>query len=413
MAHAYHPVESWVRRLRSALILREVLPASVDDHLYIPLEQRELSELPALGAAALRAGDPLLAYSAFDRLQQALGSQTPSALYGLLAQALHQLGRFAEATDMVNRGLGPHAALVTPPPVADEQSLLARWGGQETPVVSILCTAYNHERYIEQALHGFLGQDTGFRFEVLIHDDASTDRTADILREWQSRYPSIIRTTLQRENQFRRGVRPMELLLASARGRYIATCEGDDYWIAPSKLERQVAFLEAHADFSCVAHNYYHLVELNPAVRPWIATREERVFTPRQLMAMRRLFWAPTLVFRKLFDRVPRERALAALGDQFFTAYLGSFGAGMYFEDLIGTVRRENPFSTWSPLNDVAKERQRVQTWMAIVYLHTAAGRSQSAADMLAKIAASPLHPDLKQQIADECERKYTNLLAA
>lgn len=376
------------------------------------IESASVPALPELGRAALTGGEPALALMAFERLAKALGANTPPAVFGLQAQALHLLGRYGDASDRVNSGLGDQARLIVTPPAASEAQLLARWRGDATPVVSILCTTFNHERYIEQALHGFLSQDTEYAFEVLVHDDASTDRTAEILREWQARYPTVLRTTLQTENQFRRGVRPMELLLAQARGRYIATCEGDDYWVAPSKLQRQVAFLEAHPDFSCTAHNYYHLQEAIARVEPWIKTREQRVFTPRQLMAIQRLLWAPTLVFRRTFDRIPPERALAAVGDQFFTAFIGTFGAGMYFEDLIGSVRRENSFSTWSPLDATAKERMRVRTWMAVVCLHANAGRTEGVNDVFAKIAKSPLDPAEKQRIIDEALMANATLAA-
>src|SRR5204862_3633855 len=104
-------------------------------------------------------------------------------------------------------------------------------------------TTYNHERYIDNAIRGFLSQDCAYPFEILIHDDASTDRTQDVIRHWQQRYPQLIKPVLQTENQKSKGVRPFELLLAKARGDYVATCEGDDFWVDPAKLQRQVGYL--------------------------------------------------------------------------------------------------------------------------------------------------------------------------
>jgi len=377
------------------------------------IERANLAELPELGAAALKRGDPMLALLAFNQIEQRLGAKTPAAVHGLQATCLHSLGRFAEADAKVSEGLGAAAATIATPPVFTEHELLTRWNGNSTPVVSIICTTYNHERYIEQALRGFLSQDTVFPFEILVHEDASTDRTADIIREWQSRYPTIIRATLQVENQFRKGVRPFELMLREARGAYVAVCEGDDYWIAPDKLQQQVSFLEQYREFSCCAHNYYHFVESALSIRPWIATREMRVFTPRQLMGIARLFWLPTLVFRRQFDTMPPERALAPIGDQFLTSYLGTFGPGMYFESLMGAVRRENAHSTWSPLDATAKERIRVRTWMAVIRMHAAAGRSQAVTDVLAKVSASSLDPAEKAALIEECLMVHPEIQAA
>lgn len=349
-----------------------------------------LEDLPQAALAAVKLAQWELALRGFVRCQQALQAKTPRNVYGLAAMCLHQLKRYDEAGRWVAQGLGDQGALLAIGPVHTEAELLRRWGG-EPPVVSIVCTTYNHVRYIESALRGFLSQDCGFPFEILIHDDASTDGTQQVIRQWQRQYPQVIRAVLQTENQFSKGVRPFELLLAQARGDFVATCEGDDFWIDPAKLQRQVSFLQAHPEFSCSAHNYYHFVETALTVRPWTGVRHDHVLSPRQLMGLSRLLWLPTLVFRKTFTALPPERALAPIGDQFLTSYLGTQGRCMYFEGMLGAVRRENEFSTWSPLSGQQKERIRVKTWTALVALHERLGNLQAVADLKAKIAASPL----------------------
>lgn len=124
-------------------------------------------------------------------------------------------------------------------------------------LVSVLCTAYNHEEYIRSALEGFVTQETSFGFEVLVNDDASTDGTAAIIREYEAKYPELIRPFYQTENQFSKGVGYIyeQIFYPQARGKYLAYCEGDDYWTDPSKLQRQVDFLEAHPDYSACVHN--------------------------------------------------------------------------------------------------------------------------------------------------------------
>ena len=122
--------------------------------------------------------------------------------------------------------------------------------------VSVVCTAYNHEKYLRDALESFVGQETDFPFEVLVNDDASTDGTAAILREYAERYPAIIRPFYQEKNIFSRGGNIYdEVFYPVARGEYIAACEGDDRWTDPHKLQRQVDFLDAHPEYSACEHN--------------------------------------------------------------------------------------------------------------------------------------------------------------
>ncbi len=123
------------------------------------------------------------------------------------------------------------------------------------PRVSILCITYNHARFIRDALDGFVMQKTNFPFEVLIHDDASTDGTADIIREYATKYPDIIKPILQTENQWSRGVSISKVYQwPRIRGEYVAMNEGDDYWTDPYKLQRQVDFMDAHPDYSICFH---------------------------------------------------------------------------------------------------------------------------------------------------------------
>lgn len=122
--------------------------------------------------------------------------------------------------------------------------------------VSVFCTAYNHKPYIAETLESFLSQKTDFPFEVLVTDDASTDGTTDVLYEYAEKYPDVIRFFHQEENRFSRGGNLYEeVMYPNARGKYIAYCEGDDYWCDSTKLQQQVDFLEANPDYSACVHN--------------------------------------------------------------------------------------------------------------------------------------------------------------
>lgn len=124
-------------------------------------------------------------------------------------------------------------------------------------IVSISCITYNHAPFIRQCLDGFLSQKCNFSFEVLIHDDASTDGTSEIICEYQKKFPQIIKPIIQEENQYSQGVRSIggRFNVTRANGKYIAMCEGDDYWTDSLKLQKQVDFLEANSEyFACFHH---------------------------------------------------------------------------------------------------------------------------------------------------------------
>jgi glycosyltransferase involved in cell wall biosynthesis len=124
------------------------------------------------------------------------------------------------------------------------------------PKVSILCLTYNQEKYIRQTLDGFLMQKTNFGYEILINDDASNDGTISILKEYESKNPGVFKLVLHEENLYSKGERNFfgSFLLPKAKGKYIALCEGDDYWTDPNKLQLQVDFLDNHKDHSVCFH---------------------------------------------------------------------------------------------------------------------------------------------------------------
>lgn len=117
----------------------------------------------------------------------------------------------------------------------------------DKPLVTIRCITYNHEPYIRQCLEGFVMQKTNFRFEAIVHDDASTDGTVAIIREYAEKYPNIIKPIYETENQYsKRNGSLTKIMNEHTHGKYVAMCEGDDYWIDPLKLQKQVDYLEAH-----------------------------------------------------------------------------------------------------------------------------------------------------------------------
>lgn len=149
------------------------------------------------------------------------------------------------------------------------------WAEDIQPVVSVFNWSYNHVNFIRQSIESILEQKTTFPIEIIIHDDASNDGTIEIIREYESKYPRLFRNIIQKENQWSQGKSVMDPLFKAPRGKYIALTHGDDYWIDPYKLQKQVDFLEANpASAGCFHHAFAidrNNEELNTIYNPYVS----------------------------------------------------------------------------------------------------------------------------------------------
>ena len=131
--------------------------------------------------------------------------------------------------------------------------------------VAIRCLVYNHEPYLRECLDGFVKQQTNFKFVAIVHDDASTDKSADIIREYEEKYPDIIKPIYETENQYSKQNGSLGQIVNTAikatGAKYTALCEGDDYWTDPFKLQKQVDFLETNPRYSFCCHRFNILQE--------------------------------------------------------------------------------------------------------------------------------------------------------
>lgn len=180
----------------------------------------------------------------------------------------------------------------------------------DVPLVSIICLAYNHEKYIAEALKGFLMQKTIFPFEVLVHDDASTDSTAYIIRDYEKKYPEIIKPIYQKENQYSQGVNiTLDLMIPKAKGKYLAFCEGDDFWTDPRKLQMQFHAMEEHPEVDLCAHDIKAIsARSGKLVEPAVKHRKELTIfsTEEVIVGEGGFFGTNTLFFRKeVFNHLP------------------------------------------------------------------------------------------------------------
>ncbi|EMC2742561.1 glycosyltransferase [Providencia rettgeri] len=134
----------------------------------------------------------------------------------------------------------------------NEASIMEHWKYTDKVYISCVCITYNQENYIKDAVDGMLAQITDYRFEIIIHDDKSTDSTREILLEYKKKYPNLIKLVLQDENQYQKGKKITPLAIAEAIGEYIALCEGDDYWIDNEKLQKQINNLYQNSNINLI-----------------------------------------------------------------------------------------------------------------------------------------------------------------
>ena len=223
-----------------------------------------------------------------------------------------------------------------------------------SPLVTIRCTVYNHEPYLRQCLDGFVMQQTTFPFEAIVHDDASTDGSADIIREYAEKYPDIIKPIYETENQYSKGKVP-EIMIAATHpdSKYIATCEGDDYWTDPHKLQIQVDFLESHPDYylTCHAFNFYFEDKKEFKAHPFVEGLPMHDFEGRK-------YCTPTLDnywngpwFTRVLTIISRRQPFVEPGrlngyrnvyDYILYYYMMKAGKCALYEDVMGVYRKHS-----------------------------------------------------------------------
>ncbi len=244
--------------------------------------------------------------------------------------------------------------------------------------VSIICNAYNHGMYIRDALESFVTQKTNFPFEILVHDDASTDNTADIIREYEQKYPELIKPIYQTENQYSKGLgAPRIFQEPRVRGKYIAFCEGDDYWIDPLKLQKQYDAMEAHPEVDICAHASIQLDATNdqkkkyirPAKTNTILSVEDVILGGGGFVATASLFYRNEIV------KNPPDFRKSIYID--YTLQLaGAVRGGMLYLDEYMSVYRYKTAGSWTVRMSADKSRwlthsERIKTMLDILNKET------------------------------------------
>jgi glycosyltransferase involved in cell wall biosynthesis len=231
-----------------------------------------------------------------------------------------------------------------------------KWPEGTLPLVSTSTVTYNHESFIRDCIEGILMQKTTFPVRVCIFEDASTDKTADIVKEYAERYPGFIFAFCQKVNTHNKPTRkeakrPFNKMQNVAK--YIALCEGDDYWTDPLKLQKQVDFMETNQDYSLCFHGWKNIFNNDPS--------NYLIFQPKEIlgdssfgtedvilgnvgiMATNSIFFSTRHVIN-----IPEWMSNAPVGDFPLILLLSTKGKIGYIDDVMSVFRVASSSSAWS-----------------------------------------------------------------
>lgn len=230
----------------------------------------------------------------------------------------------------------------------------------ENILVTIGCITYNHQKYIKDALESFLKQKTYFRYEILIHDDASTDETCQILKEYEKKYFPLIRVVYQKENQYSKGKQIFTFLDKYSKGKYIAICEGDDYWIDEYKLQKQISYMEKNPKCGICFHNVAVLDEekkeiidfIKPYKKNKVARTKEIIYGDGGFIG------TSSIVYRKeIMNNPPDFYLKAPVGDYPLQILTSMKDYGYYINETM-SIYRVNTGISWCDKN-LTYEKQK------------------------------------------------------
>lgn len=264
---------------------------------------------------------------------------------------------------------------------------------ENKPLVSICCLVYNHEPYLRDCFEGFVKQKTSFPIEILVHDDASTDHSADIIREYTAKYPDLFKPIYQIENQYSKGVKiSFEYQYPRAQGKYIALCEGDDYWIDPNKLQRQFDQLEQNPSYAAVAENGIVLFT-HSGEKKLFSNEPERDVSLNELL-IRRRFPTASVMYRKELNEYMANYPFTV--DTIMWGILSQHGL-IHYSPIVSSVYRRG---------DGVTEKNKIQWAYFSEKINIHVNKIFKPNKKVTKIRAQTLYYDLKKGL-HEAQNKH------
>ncbi len=207
--------------------------------------------------------------------------------------------------------------------------------------VSVCMITYNHDKFIAEAIDSVLMQEVNFGYELVIGEDCSTDNTRDIVVDYKNRYLEKIKLLLREKNLGM--MQNFVQTLQACQGEYIALCEGDDYWISPHKLQKQVDFLDSHPGYSICSHNVKIAHEDSARVYEWHGSKHPEVYTLEDLLEKGSGGATCSLVFRnRVFGDFPEWYHTLKGGDWVLQILCATQGKLRYFREVMGVYRKHS-----------------------------------------------------------------------
>lgn len=250
----------------------------------------------------------------------------------------------------------------------NEAQIMKNWAYSKPPLLTVASITYNHEKYISEALDGMLMQKTDFPFEIIVHDDCSTDSTANILKAYAKKYPTIIKLILQKENQYSKGIKPMTLAFEKAAGDYLAISDGDDYWIDPNKLQIQLDEMRKVENCQMSFHSAIDKWEDNSR-KDEITTKQAKsnqLFTASEIIKGGGGFCPTTslILKREVVENLPQWYKKAPFGDYFLQVFGSLKGGALYIDRPMSVYRRNTPGSWSNTMQDIYKREKMFEKMM-------------------------------------------------
>lgn len=223
---------------------------------------------------------------------------------------------------------------------------------ESQPKVTVVCITFNQARFIGQAIESFLAQKTDFAFEVIIHDDASTDGTQEIIKDYRNKYPNIINLKIEKDNQFSiRSVDFVRKMYSNARGKYIAVCEGDDFWTDEHKLQKQVNFLDKNPDHSICFHPVKVFYEDNTMQESFFPEKGQEI--SQEALLRSNFIQTNSVMYRKQTYK-PLKEFISPL-DWYYHLYHARFGKIGFIDEVMAAYRRHEGGVWWDSGHDINK----------------------------------------------------------
>ncbi len=257
-------------------------------------------------------------------------------------------------------------------------------------MVSILCLTYNHKKFIKQAVNSFLMQKTDFDFEILIHDDASTDGTVDILKEYKAKYPEKVRIVLSKKNKYRQGERGLffKYLIPLARGKFIATCEGDDYFTNKNKIQYQVDYMRENPGCTVCFHSTlfrYDSSEEGAYIHPDRSIVD--IHSQKDLLT-RNFMHTSSVLYRKInYNRLTKKNVF--LADWYLHLYHALQGEIGFIDKTMSVYRKHENGVYWDANEDLESlllKNQRDHYYMFASLLDLCEDNSEEEAILISNI---------------------------